>query len=68
MKELSVKALREKNVKELNETLEKERAALYDTRRKLTFREIKDTNTVRQHRHNIARILTLIGEKEQDKK
>jgi ribosomal protein L29 len=44
--------------------LDKERAALYDSRRKLMFREIKDVNLVRRHRHNIARIMTLITAKQ----
>ncbi|MGI8924541.1 MAG: 50S ribosomal protein L29 [Fimbriimonadales bacterium] len=63
MKALKVNDLREKTVQELQELLEKERIALYDSRRKLVFREIKDVNLVREHRHNIARIMTLITEK-----
>lgn len=63
MKALKPSDLREKTVQELQELLEKEQAALYETRRKLVFREIKDVNSVREHRHNIARIHTIIGEK-----
>ncbi|MBA3726584.1 MAG: 50S ribosomal protein L29 [Armatimonadetes bacterium] len=68
MKALKVNDLREKTVQELQELLEKERIALYDSRRKLVFREIKDVNLVREHRHNIARIMTLITEKKRGDK
>lgn len=63
MKALKTKDLRDKSVLELEKMLAKERAHLYETRRKLVFREIKDVSSVHQIRHNIARILTLITEK-----
>jgi ribosomal protein L29 len=64
MKSTNASDLQEKTVGELQEMLDKERAALYDSRRKLMFREIKDVNLVRRHRHNIARIMTLITAKQ----
>jgi ribosomal protein L29 len=48
--------------------LDKERAALYEDRRKLVFREDKDVNVVKNRRHNVARILTLITEMKQGDK
>ena len=68
MKTLKCDELRDKNVQELQELLEKERASLYETRRKLVFREVKDVNSVREHRHNIARIATIITEKKRGDK
>lgn len=62
MKTLSTKELRGKSLDELQNILNKERGALYEDRRKLAFREGKDTNIVRNRRHNVARILTLITE------
>lgn len=68
MKSTKCSELREKTVQELQELLEKERASLYETRRKLVFREVKDVNSVREQRHNIARIMTLISEKKRGEK
>ena len=62
MKALSTKELRGKKLEELQELLNKERGALFEDRRKLAFREGKDTNVVKNRRHNVARILTLITE------
>lgn len=62
MKALNAKELRGKKLEDLQEMLTKERAALYEDRRKLVFREDKDTNVVKNRRHNVARILTLITE------
>lgn len=62
MKALNAKELRGKKLEDLQEMLNKERAALYEDRRKLVFREDKDTNVVKNRRHNVARILTLITE------
>ncbi len=64
MQELKAKDLREKSVPELEEMLKQERAALYKARRDLVFRQITDTTIIKARRHNIARILTLIGEKQ----
>lgn len=62
MKALSTKELRSKSLEDLQTMLDKERAALYEDRRKLVFREDKDVNMVKNRRHNVARILTLITE------
>ena len=43
--------------------LEQERAALYKARRDLVFRQTTDVASLKQRRHNIARILTVINEK-----
>lgn len=63
MKETKAKDLRDKTVPELEELLEGERAALYKARRDLVFRQITDVKSLKARRHNIARLLTLIGEK-----
>ncbi|MDQ2985927.1 MAG: 50S ribosomal protein L29 [Armatimonadota bacterium] len=62
MKALNAKELRGKKLEDLQDMLNRERAALYEDRRKLVFREDKDTNVVKNRRHNVARILTLITE------
>lgn len=63
MKELKAKELRELSVPELEQKLLEERASLYKARRDLVFRQMTDTSSLKARRHNIARILTLIGEK-----
>jgi ribosomal protein L29 len=68
MKALSTKDLRSKSLEDLQKMLDKERAALYEDRRKLVFREDKDVNVVKNRRHNVARILTLITEMKQGDK
>jgi large subunit ribosomal protein L29 len=40
-----------------------EQAAMYKARRDLVFRQLTDTASFKVRRHNIARILTVIGEK-----
>ena len=62
MKSLKPKELRGKSVPELEELLAQERASLYKARRDLVFRQMTDTASLRVRRHNIARILTIIGE------
>lgn len=66
MKALKTRDLREKTIRELEEMVEKERAALYDLRRRLALRETQDTSSVKTTRHNIARILTVITEKKRE--
>jgi ribosomal protein L29 len=63
MKELKSDDLRQKSVPELEVILEQERASLYKARRDLVFRQMTDTASLMGRRHNIARILTIIGEK-----
>jgi len=64
MKGLKPRDLREKTIAELQELLEKERAALYDLRRRIALRETQDTASVKTTRHNIARIMTILTEKQ----
>ena len=64
MKSLKAKDLRTKTVEELLAMAEAERAALFAIRRDLVFRKTTDTTTKSVRRHNIARILGVIGEKE----
>lgn len=66
MKALKARDLREKTIRELEEMAEKERAALYDLRRRLALRETQDTSSVKTTRHNIARILTVLSEKKRE--
>jgi large subunit ribosomal protein L29 len=63
MKATKPGSLREKSVPELQQLLEQERAALYKARRDLVFRQTTDVSGLKQRRHNIARILTVINEK-----
>ncbi len=63
MKATKPASLREKSVPELQEMLEQERASLYKARRDLVFRQTTDVASLKQRRHNIARILTVISEK-----
>jgi len=63
MKDLKTAELRDKSVPELEQALTQERASLYKARRDLVFRQMTDTASLKVRRHNIARILTLIGEK-----
>lgn len=63
MKSLKPTELRDKSVPELETLLAQERAALYKARRDLVFRQMTDTASLKVRRHNIARIMTLIGEK-----
>jgi large subunit ribosomal protein L29 len=64
MKALKPLELRSKSVPELEEMVNEERAALYRARRDLVFRRITDTASMKARRHNIARILTVITEKQ----
>jgi len=63
MKDTKVSEFRDKSVPELEALLQSERAALYKARRDLVFRQIVDVKSLSVRRHNIARILTVIGEK-----
>jgi large subunit ribosomal protein L29 len=63
MKELKTSELQDKSVPELEEMALRERAALYKARRDLVFRQITGTSSLKARRHNIARILTVIGQK-----
>lgn len=63
MKATKASDLRDKSVPELEELLAQERASLFKSRRDLVFRQTTDVAGIKTKRHNIARILTLIGEK-----
>lgn len=63
MKAIKPISLRDKSVPELEQMLEQERAALYKARRDLVFSKMTDVSSLKARRHNIARILTIIGEK-----
>lgn len=63
MKALKSNELRGKNVPELEEMLSAERSALYKARRDLVFRQNMDRAGLAVRRHNVSRILTIIGEK-----
>jgi ribosomal protein L29 len=63
MKDTKSKDLRDKTVPELEELLKSEQAALFRARRDLVFRQTTDVKSLKVRRHNIARILTIIGEK-----
>ncbi len=64
MKSLKAKELRDKSIADLEALVNEERAALYKSRRDLVFRQLTDTASVKVRRHNIARILTVISEKQ----
>ncbi|MBX7131319.1 MAG: 50S ribosomal protein L29 [Fimbriimonadaceae bacterium] len=64
MKDLKCSELRDKSVPELEAMVLKERADLYKARRDLVFRQMTDTASLKVRRHNIARILTIIAEKQ----
>jgi ribosomal protein L29 len=63
MKDIKAAELRDKSVPELEAMVTQERAALYKARRDLVFRQMTDTTSLKVRRHNIARLLTVIGEK-----
>jgi ribosomal protein L29 len=64
MKNLKAKDLRSKSDDDLEAMLAKEQQALYDMRRKAGFRDLKDTTSLKVQRHNIARLHTVIAEKQ----
>ncbi|MDH4388915.1 MAG: 50S ribosomal protein L29 [Fimbriimonas sp.] len=64
MKSLKAKELRDKSVADLQAMVTEEQAALYKARRDIVFRQLTDTASVKVRRHNVARILTVIGEKQ----
>lgn len=64
MKSLKAKDLREKSLADLEAMVTEEQAALYKARRDIVFRQLTDTASVKVRRHNVARILTVIGEKQ----
>ncbi len=55
--------LRGKTAEELTQMIAAEKAAMYQTRRDMVFRQTTDTAGLTTRRHNIARILTVLSEK-----
>lgn len=64
MKAIKPAELRDKSVPELEEMVRQERASLYKARRDLVFRQLTDVASLKVRRHNIARLLTIIAEKQ----
>ena len=66
MKGLKAAELRSKTIEELESMVADERAALYQARRDFVFRQTTDTAGKKTRRHNIARIMTVITEKQKE--
>jgi large subunit ribosomal protein L29 len=64
MKAYKTKDLQGKSVEELENMALAERQELFNARRDLVFRKVTDTSSLKERRHNIARILTVLGEKQ----
>ena len=64
MKSTKASDLRGMSAEELNTLIADEKAAMYKTRRDMVFRQTTDTTGLKTRRHNIARILTVLTEKE----
>lgn len=64
MKNLKNSDLRAKSLDELRTMALEEKAALFVMRRDLVFRKTTDLAGKKTRRHNIARIMTMITEKE----
>jgi large subunit ribosomal protein L29 len=68
MKGTKATDLRGKSPDELNQMIDEERKALHDARRALVFRQTTDTASIKTRRHNIARLLSVLGEQKRDAK
>jgi large subunit ribosomal protein L29 len=66
MKALKCADLLGKSIEELQGLVAEERAALYKTRRDFVFRQTTDTAGKTTRRHNIARIMTVITQKQKE--
>jgi large subunit ribosomal protein L29 len=66
MKSTNLKELREKSVEELQAALLEAQADLYTARKDLVFRRLTDTASMKVRRHNIARIHTVMTEKNKE--
>jgi large subunit ribosomal protein L29 len=66
MKGMKPSELRDKNIEDLAEELAKEREALYNVRRQIIFGQVKDVMSVRGHRKNIAKLMTVITQKQRE--
>ncbi len=68
MKSIKAKDLREKSIEDLEQMLAQGHADLYQNRRDLVFRRVTDISTIKARRHDIARIKTVITEKQREVK
>ncbi|MFN7018453.1 MAG: 50S ribosomal protein L29 [Fimbriimonadales bacterium] len=66
MKPLKPEQLRRMTVAELQKELDTLRTELYRTRVRKSIEQLKDTDSMRQLRRNIARILTVLNEKRRE--
>ncbi len=66
MKSMKAKELQSKSIEELQQMLVGLQAELFRTRRDLVFRRETDTSSVKTKRHNIARIMTVITQKQKE--
>ena len=62
MKALKAADLRTKSVEELEEMMKQIHVDQFHARKDFVFRRSTDTSSLRARRHNIARILTVLGE------
>ena len=65
---LEVKDLREKNIEELKELIEKTKKELMTTKFQIAAGGVKDHSVVSKKRRDVARILTIINEKNREEK
>jgi large subunit ribosomal protein L29 len=61
---MDVRELREKNDKELLDILEDQREAVFNLRFQKGFGQLDDDNAIRNTKRDIARILTILRERE----
>ncbi|MHB8635298.1 MAG: 50S ribosomal protein L29 [Fimbriimonadaceae bacterium] len=66
MKAIKAADLRSKSIEELESMVAEERASLYQARRDFVFRQTTDTAGKQTRRQNIARIMTVITEKQKE--
>jgi len=64
MKPLKPEELRKLSLPELQQRLQQERERLFQFRQNRAMRKLSDTASIRITRHNIARLLTIITEKQ----
>ncbi|MCS6950378.1 MAG: 50S ribosomal protein L29 [Armatimonadota bacterium] len=64
MKPLKPEELRQLSLSELHQRLQQERERLFQLRQNKAVRKLSDTASIRITRHNIARLLTIITEKQ----
>ena len=68
MKPAKAKDLREKSLEDLEQMLLQHQADLYQNRKDLVFRRVSDISSIKARRHDIARIKTVITEKQKEVK